>query len=521
MRLFIVTATLIFSCWLMFHTFSYSAKTSSLLISDKVWSDFSGHLPLVRSFSKGQNWPPENPLFPGEKIRYHFLFFLIVGMLERIGLRIDLAMNIPSIVGFWGLLLMIYVWSKKIFKSFWAGLVAIILFLFNGSLSFGTYFSKNGVSVESFKNIFINSSYPNFGPWDGGKIAAIWNLNIFTNQRHLAPALALALLILYIVNFEKIKPLLLGILIGFLIFLNEAIFAGLAIFLFWHFVLNKRDWKYLILCGISTLPWYLLSRILINTTPMIQFKPGFLMNETLTIFSVLNYWWQNLGLYMFLFPVAVVIAPRQLRKLVLPVITLFAVVNLFQLSPDMFNNHKLLNMDMVVVVIFVAGLIMKISTSKVKFIMPIILIILTFSGVIDFFALKNDRKLSIVDNNPDILFVENNVPKGGVVLNSTWLYHPASLAGRPIFNGYTYFTWSHGYDSYGREKALKDIYQAASKIEACSLLIKENISYVELNEHPESYLKPNFNMWNNDFAANYKNESTGVRFYDVEKNCQT
>jgi hypothetical protein len=187
----------------------------------------------------------------------------------------------------------------------------------------------------------------------------------------------------------------------------------------------------------------------------------------------------------------------------------------------MFNNHKLLNFDMVVAVIFVAGLIIKISKYKTRFLVPMILVLMTFSGVIDFFALKNDHKLSISVANPDVLFVKNNISPGAIVLNSTWLYHPASLAGRSIFNGYTYFTWSHGYDSYGREGILKDIYQASTKDIACQLLKREHIWVVELNDHPESYLKPNFNMWNNEFNPSYKNKNSGVTFYDVEKNCPT
>ena len=518
MRIFIVVVTLIFSSWLMWHTFSYDAKTSSMLISDKVWSDFGGHLPLVRSFSLGANWPPENPLFPGERIRYHFLFYALVGFLERIGLRIDWAMNIPSVLGFWGLLILIYALAKKLFASSWAGILAIILFVFNGSLSWVQFFLKHGWTWAAVKQITSNGSYPSFGPWDGGQIAAAWNLNLYTNQRHLAPGMALALLVIYIINFRKIHPVFLGVIIGFLIFLNGAIFAGLGIFLLWHFIFNKKDWKYLIISGLCTLPWFALSRLLISANNNIVFKPGFLMNDQLTVLNFINFWWQNLGLYLILLPLALIVIPKNLLKLIFPVLTLFAIVNLWQLSPDIFNNHKLLNLDMTIMVIMVAGLLLKLWSHKfTKLLVPIFLFFLIISGVIDFFALKNDHKLTLTDKtNSDIVFVQEHIPAQAVVLNSTWFYHPASLAGRPIYNGYTYFTWSHGYDSYGRENILKNIYEASSKNIACTLLKENNISYVELANQPEGYIHPDWVQWAG-WKIDY--QSSERRFFSVEKNC--
>ncbi len=518
----VVICCLVFSIWLMWHTFSFDSKNSGMLVSDKVWSDFAGHMPLIRSFSKGQNWPPENPMFPGEKIRYHFLFFLIAGVLERIGLRIDWAINIPSVLGFWGLLLMIFVWGRKVYKSVGVGILAIILFLFNGSMSFVTYFANHGLSVVSVQEILTNSKYPNFGPWDGGKIAAIWNLNLYTNQRHLAPGIALALLAIYLVNFKKTNPLILGCILGILIFLNEAIFAGLAIYFIWHFLFHLKDWKYLLLVAISILPWFGLSRILINAGYDVSFKPGFLMTDSLTVVNFIKFWWANLGLYLVLFPLSLFFVPKAYRYLFLPIATLFLIVNLFQLSPDMFNNHKLLNLNMGFMVIFVSGLLHALWQRKItRLFVPLLVLFLVFSGVVDFFALRNDHKLTLTDSpkNPEISFVETYIPTKAVVLNSTWLNHSASLAGRPIYNGYTYFTWSHGYDSYGRETVLKQIYMATDKNLACQLLKDNGISFVELNDHPEEYLHPNFLLWENEFVKIYNNPQSGVNYYDVEKSC--
>ena len=61
-----------FSLWLMHSSFDYLSNSRVLNIGDKVWSDFAHHIPLIRSFSHGDNWPPQSPLYSGPPIRYHW-----------------------------------------------------------------------------------------------------------------------------------------------------------------------------------------------------------------------------------------------------------------------------------------------------------------------------------------------------------------------------------------------------------------------------------------------------------------
>jgi len=137
LEIFIFFISLIFSSWLMFSTFSY--ENGRMMIASKAWSDFANHIPLIRSFSLGNNFPPQYPLFAGPPIRYHFLFYAFVGIIEKAGIRIDYALNIPSILGFVMLILMIYLFAKEIFKSRAVGVLSILFFIFNGSLDFINY----------------------------------------------------------------------------------------------------------------------------------------------------------------------------------------------------------------------------------------------------------------------------------------------------------------------------------------------------------------------------------------------
>ena len=161
LELFIFLLSLVFSSWLMFSTFSYG--NGFMQISTKAWSDFANHIPLIRSFSFGENFPPQYPLFSGPIIKYHFVFYALVGLLERGGMRIDYALNIPSILGFSFLILMIYTFSNSLFKSKAVGLLSVFFFLFNSSLDFINFFIKNPVSTKTLQDIITNNVFPSLG----------------------------------------------------------------------------------------------------------------------------------------------------------------------------------------------------------------------------------------------------------------------------------------------------------------------------------------------------------------------
>jgi len=534
MRIFpvlILTTTFFFSCWLMFHTFSYSASPNQYHIAAKAWSDFGGHLPLIRSFVFGSNWPPQNPLFPGEPIRYHFLFYAMSGWLEQLGFRPDLALNSLSIFGFWGMLVLTFFLTKKLTSSNLVATLATGFVVFNGSLSFLRYFEKHGLTFESLISIPSVTNYPSFGPWDGSKVAANWNLNIFTNQRHLAPGIALALLAVYTLVLiqsstspqKKVAAgICLGLVVSLLIFINQAIFAALVVLLFFWFILDPKSRLVLLTSGLVCLPAYIYSGLLVNIKPSLSLDPGFLITpKPFTASQFLLYWLHNFGFHLLLLPVGWILAPKKLKMVLPALLTLFFIGNYYRLSPDMFNNHKLFNFIVIFLGMYSAVVVARLWSFTLGKPLAIALVfLLTFSGIIDFFATKNDTKYSLADapQNPDVKFFLNHTFPSDVVLNSNWFYHPASLAGRPIFSGYTYFTWSHGYNQTLREQQLLDIYRAPSKLIACQLLKEHSIAYVELKPNPEEYIHPNWALWY-EFQPIYENPTSHLKIYSVKQSC--
>ena len=506
----VIVVSLLFSFWLMWHTFSYDLQKSEMLISDKVWSDFAGHLPLIRSFSKGNNFPIENPTFPGEKIRYHFLFYQAVGGLERI-MPLDWAINLPSAFGLAGFLLAIAVLARLISGNFWVVILATSFVVFNGSASALNFFQKHRLS-----ELTTLREYPAFGPWDGGDIAASWNLNIFTNQRHLAPALALAIVVIlnYLQNKRKLAVYLSLI---FLPLLNMAVFVGLGVVLVGYWLMSLNIKKTALFTIFFATVGILLAELFVNSGNNIIFSPGFLAAKPVTLINLVGHLFRNYGLHVVLIPFGILLATGKWRKLGMALLPLFAVAYLFQFSLDMFNNHKLINLFLAI-----GGIYTALAVNRLNILFkPLVMFLLIISGIIDFFPIINQRVMVFVDAplNKDVAYF-NSLSKKSLVLNSTWLYNPVSMAGRRIFSGYTYFTWSHGYDSWGREAVQKEIFGAINKETACRLLTKSKIDYVELKDNPENFLRPNWELWNYEFIKSYYNPQSGVSVYDVSQICK-
>ncbi len=515
---------LFFSLWLSFHTFSYDSKTNDILIGAKAWSDFGGYVPQIRSFSKGYNWPPQYPLFPGEPTRYHFLFYWFSAALEKLGLRIDYALNLPSAAGFFFLCLGIMKLGKELFKSQTVAVLSVIFFLFNGSFSFLDFFQKNPLGPDTFQKLIHNTQYPSFGPWNGSEITAFWNLNIYTNQRHLAASYALMIGLILILLSQKKKLLYLtGLIVGCFLLLNQAVFAISVGFVSWYFLAHSKVRKPILISLLGVIPWIFLYQFMSHAGKDISIDPGFLAPRPLTIMGFVRFWILNIGLHSALIPLGVIFSPKIAKLLFVPLLVLFVVSNVFKLSPDMINNHKFLNFFVIVGGTYSAFFVVKMWSKGVvgRLFSIVAFLLLIAGGVVDFFPLKNDYFIRVSDyrSNPDVNFFLRNTPLDSVILNSTWFYHPASIAGRFVYNGYSYFVWSFGYDQKEREDKTVSIYQSNSKSEACSKLIDSSIDFVELGTRPESFINPNYEMWYEEFIPVYSNQQSGMKVYSVKDNC--
>ena len=540
---------------------SFQYHDGQFVILGRVWSDFAAHIPLIRSFSMGNNFPPEYPTFPGEPIRYHYLFFLLVGLLEKAGINIALALNLVSSLGMFLLLEMIYLYGWKIFGTRRTGVLAVVLFLFNGTFSIWEFIKTSHSIPELINQIITAKEYASFGPWDGHIVSAFWNWNIYINQRHLAMSYGLALLgmfplLLYSkVNqkksiFLKLKELLINnykfqfsifnfqtkdeyknetydqkttlhtphstfltnlsasssqsrrfsilgsrflilLLPLFLIFplLHQASWIMLCLFsTFWMFTHLRQLPKKLISLYLIAMMLSLI--VAITFTPAgsqsIALQFGYLSNPH-TIFDFLKYWFFNLGAYLFLIPIILIFAKKQIKLFLIPFLFFFVLANTFRLSPDMINNHKLLNFMMIGFNLAAAAFLVrltKIHHFTSLLIIPLILI-LTFSGFVDIFPILNNHYHYIDDyqKNETAAWIKTNTLPKSVFLTNTYLYNPAQLVGRKTFLDYGYFNWSMGYADGQRRQLLSQIFASSGSIaEICQILHEQKVDYILIDQ---------------------------------------
>jgi len=147
----------------MFATLSF--KDGQFQIAFKAWTDFGANISLTQSFALGHNVPPQHPFFPGEFIRYHFLFWFQTANLEFLGLNPVRSINILSVLSLLALLILIITFAETLFNSRTVGRLSAVLFFFSSSLSYLSFLrSQNSISgaLNSIvhRTDFLASGYP-------------------------------------------------------------------------------------------------------------------------------------------------------------------------------------------------------------------------------------------------------------------------------------------------------------------------------------------------------------------------
>jgi len=197
---FIVISSTLF--WTFFICRSFSMNGNNLHAGISAFSDFGAHLPVIRSFSAGKNFPAQYPHFPDGTIRYHFMFYFMAANLEFLGLSLPQALNIPSILSLVSFSMLLYALAVFITKKPLAGILSCFLFAFRSSFAFFTYLD-GFTSIKNFIYAVANNlnSDGSHREHIGNTLHEDWGLwaqKVYINQRHLAYAMALYIIVLFL-----------------------------------------------------------------------------------------------------------------------------------------------------------------------------------------------------------------------------------------------------------------------------------------------------------------------------------
>lgn len=515
--LLLVFIFFVFSWWLFGKSFSYDPVHSQMKIARHQVGDFGLHLSLIRSFSWGNNFPPELPFFSGKPLPYHYYFDLLVGLMEKIGIRIDIAFNGLSVLAFTALLFFIYKLPQVIFeKSKFIGIISVLLFLLHSGLTFVDFFAHKPVSVNLLKELWRLPDYIYKGPFDGSLISIFFTLNVYLNQRHLIVALAISLGILYFLlpllmkgKSTSIKNLIIiGLFLGIISGIHTLIFFGnVLIFgiLFWYF--KRKDWVLPVF-----LPAFLLSlprfmTVLQQNSGTIAhtfFNPGFLAEKPLTLFSFLQFWFLNLGIALLLIPLGVLLSKPKQRIVFACFFLLFLIANTFQLSFRIDHNHSLINYFLLIANFYIAYVLYLLFKKNFlsKIITLILIFFLTVSGFIDLMAVKNDFHETINDapSNAFMQWIKENTEKNAIFLARQDILDPITLSGRKNYYGSTYYLSVMGYD-YAQRRSLAKIFFEADKVDTLQQMKQVGISYIVLPVKPIAEFNYSYEVNRNFFDS--------------------
>jgi hypothetical protein len=511
-----------------------------------MYSDFAANLPLIRSFSMGDNWPPEYPIFPGLPITYHYLFFLIVGKLEAIGVPLDWAVNIPSIIGFFLILLMIYLLAKKWFGDPRIGVLGVAFFLFNGSMGFLQFFQKSPLSLSTVHDILSNNQFSAMGPWDRGNVLGVWHLLVFINQRHFDVALGILLSFIYLCHclegkskkFQLYWALFFGILIGVFPVFHKAVLFMFAVVMVVYFLLLPSSRLFLFATGavsilVMDLLW-LLSFNILGSPSGFGWYPGFTIHGSLSFVNAVMFFWYQFGLHAVLIPVGYCLAPKRVKIFLLPAFVVLIIAFLFRFAQHAMVGHKFFNFFLIMGQVLTAYVVVKaydfvsarFPRAKIlSFGMASVLVFfLTLSGVIDFFPVANlgEHWVRDIGSNRDAEWFAENTPRDAVVLTSQFMYSPPSIAGRKVFLGNAYLTSSAGYDHDDRRKIVDAIYRGDNRDSMCRLLHLNNISHVDVEEFKPDKNRPTVNLeyFRENFVPEYISSNGRYEVYTTAELCE-
>ena len=191
--------------WMMFA--SFNSSDGILRIANQEYSDFGPNTAIMQSFAVGHNFPTEYPHFSGDRIRYHFLFYFQAGNLEFLGLSPVWSLNLLSMVTLVAMLTLAMTLGEVVFNSRAVGRLGSLLFFFFGSLSYVPYLQRQpsvraAIQAVRQQRDFLPSIFPYRGDAWG-----TWSQVTYLNQRHVASAIGILLLVLiFLVIRYRMRP---------------------------------------------------------------------------------------------------------------------------------------------------------------------------------------------------------------------------------------------------------------------------------------------------------------------------
>ena len=398
----LITATATF---LMFYTYRINGTT--LQSGFSTFSDLSPHTAMVSSFGKGFNFPTQYMHFSGDGIKYHFFFYFLAGMLEYLGLPIDYAINLPSIIAMVCALVLLGLLAVLISSRRIAFAVAPVLVFFRSSLNAfvhikelmaeGNTLQQAVKAILEFNQWYKVTDYDDWG---------IWAINVYPNQRHLM--LGVAVIIIMVIIFlpfvrrlgislsrsedfgdgvktfafsknawltrsgDPLYPVSIAflacVLVSIMPYFHGSCLIALLLVLFGMAIFSESRLLYLVVAVFAVGSSYAQTLAFsggYSNVVSFKFAPGFILDKP-SFADLAHYLYIVTGLTIILalvFAVTVLIVDIVRKKPVYRFLLFLCALNpmifafLFQVTLEKLANHKFIQVSLILLDVFVAALI--------------------------------------------------------------------------------------------------------------------------------------------------------------------
>lgn len=391
--------------FLMFYT--YRIDGGRLYNGSSTFSDLSPHTAMISSFGKGFNFPTQYMHFSGDGIKYHFFFYFLAGMLQHLGLPIDYALNLPSIITMVSTLVLLGLLAMLISSRRAAFAVAPILVFLRSSINAFVHLKELMASglplVSAIKEILAFDQWYQVTDYDNW---GLWAINVYPNQRHLM--LGVGVIVLMVILFlpfvrrigiavsraesfgEAVKafafsktawlvrsedPLypvsiafLACVLVIVMPYFHGSCLIALLLVLFGMAIFSESRLLYLAVAICAVVSSFIQTLVFsggYNNVVSFVFKPGFIVNNP-TFTNVASYLFNVTGLTLILaaaFALITLILDIIHKKPVHRFLLFICALNplifafLFQVTLEMLANHKFIQISLILVDAFVAALV--------------------------------------------------------------------------------------------------------------------------------------------------------------------
>lgn len=516
----------------------YRTKEGLFIGFPTAWSDWALHISLTQIFAikPPSEWFLYHPYYAHGKLTYGFLIHLITGLLMKLGIEIQTAFLIISLVFSTLFLLGIYFLYSQFTKKASVILLGIFIFFTSSGLGIFRYLPTITAS-QLFNPLEDYTEYADQYSWLAGNIPS--SMLIPQRAYFIGATIGVWVLSLFLLSHRKKisiqlrNKLLLsaGILAGILPIAHMHTFIAMILITGTITVLKvakhkKKD----VAESIKKYLWYVLPAASISTILFFSFVYGGIEIDD---FMLWNPGWSNRGgifdwfimwlqLWGAFIPLAAFAAYSQFKKRNMQILQImagffavFVVSNLIQFQPNIWDNTKLLSWTYLGFSIFIAQYLHSLaSKSKLKKLIVIALMfVLSFSGIIELIRLQNhdDLTFKLLSENEmkTVEEIRDITATDAIFLTSSHHNHPVNVwGGRSIVMGYIGWIRNFGFDHTRRYIDSHNIY--AGSPDANSLIAKYKISYIYLSSRERGYYVKIDENYLNSFPIIFENPTATV-----------